>query len=421
MLRFNVDYSPNLDLNSGDFENHFLSAGGEHALPSRLFRSDNNLRFNILTSRLDFEKQLSKSLKLEAGLKVNDQRMLSSYNIKTRDETTGEYVLDTAYTNIFSYRELIPAAYINLQKQWKKFSLQAGVRGENTSVVAESKTRSVSFTRDYFNLFPMASISYDPSDKHSFQVSFNRRVDRPDFTTFNPYKFFVNLFVSFEGNPYLMPAYYNVAEFTHGYRATVFNTISFTKADNIFYNFPILNDSTKETLNRTVNLSNSYTYSYSLFVQKEIKKWCMVSLNGNANYLDFKGKINEQNFNGSSMQYFMYANAQFSFPKAFKLEVSGQFNSAAKIVIASNKARWGMNIALRKAFMNRKLNLVVGVNDIFYSMVIRSDTHFQNLNTNLKITNDSRRYRINVSYNFGKVKVQQRRTKNEEDENRLSH
>lgn len=421
-LRFSLDYSPNQDLNSGDFENHFLDTTGHTAMPSRIFKSDNNLQFNLYSSKLDFEKNLDKTLKLEAGLKGNKQDMTTRFNFSNKDLLSGDYTIDSTFTNGFTYQEQIYAGYLNLLKEYKKFSFQLGLRSENTSIKAGSLNNTITFTRDYFNLFPMASANYNPSDKHSYQLSYNRRIDRPNYATFNPYKYFVNLLVSFQGNPYLLPEYHHNVEFTHGYRSSFYNTLSFSLVNNIFFGYPVQNDSTKETLQKTANLDRCYVYSYSTYLQKDITKWWMLSFNGSVSYADGSGQVEGVDYSVVSIQANAYLSNQFTLPKSFKAELSLFYLAPNQVVIYKNSGRALVDVALSKSFMERKLTVSIGVNDLFYSWVSNNTVRYRNIHSDIKTTYDTRRFKVGLSYNFGKVKVQQRQTKsNQEEKTRLNH
>jgi hypothetical protein len=422
LIRVSADYSPNLDLNSGDFQNYFLNTQAEPTLPARIFKSDNNLKFVIFTGKVDFEKALTKTLKLEAGAKGNNQDMLTKFNFLNQNQTTGDYTTDTTYTNGFEYKEKIYAGYFNLMKEYKKFNFNGGLRGENTSIRAASTTSNVAFKRDYFNLFPTASISYDPSPKHSFQVAYDRRIDRPSYTSFNPYKYFVNLFVSFQGNPYLLPQYTQNMEFTHGYKSSFYNTISYSVHKNIFYGYPIQNDSTKETLQKTSNLQHATNLSYSTYLQKDLTKWWMLTFNGWASYIMGKGTIDGKPYSLKSIQAAVFVTNQLTLPKAIKAEVSARYFIPTHVVIYDQIQRWALDLALRKSFFKNKLNATIGVNDVFFTWIQGNTVNYLNINSDLRTTFDTRRFKVNLSYNFGKVKVQQRQVKsNQEEKARLEH
>ena len=71
-----------------------------------------------------FEKTLTKELKLELGLKHGFMEIDSDYNLQYRNEVTGYYSTDSAFTNVFNYRQNISAAYINISKEFDKLSFQ---------------------------------------------------------------------------------------------------------------------------------------------------------------------------------------------------------------------------------------------------------------------------------------------------------
>jgi hypothetical protein len=422
LIRFSSDFSDNYDLNDAIFENHFIDSSNSEILDPKIFKTKNDLHFTILSSKLDFEKQLTKSLKLEAGLKGNQQKMLSDYIFTRLNAITGNYDIDTNYSNIFSYNEQILAGYAYLQKQYKKVNFQLGARGENTLIKTESISRSIGFNRQYFNIFPNLSMDYNPTEKNSFQVSYNRRIERPNFMAFNPYKYYVNLFVSFQGNPYLTPQYFNAFDFTHGYKHKVYNSISYSQVEHIFYSYPVQNDSTKETMGRQGNLSNCYMFSHNLFVQMDIAKWWSMSCNTTVSYLTFSGNIDGNEYSGTSFQYYVFLNSQFVLPRNFRIELNGQYIAPGNVIIYNNSNRWGLNIAIKKSFFKNKLNLVVGGNDVFYTMKVLNTVSYLNMQSNLINTNDTQRYKISLNYNFGKIRVEKRNTKsNEEEKRRLNH
>ena len=268
----------------------------------------------------------------------------------------------------------------------------------------------------------MLSAAYNPSQNHSWQMSFNRRINRPDYGSFNPYKFYVNLLVSFKGNPYLQPEYYNTLELSHNYKNSINNALSYSRVQNIFFGYPIQNDSTKEVTNNQSNLKGANIFSYNFYLQRDVVKWWMLSLNGIVNYLNFAGDIDGLHYTNTSLQGYVFINNQLTLPHAMVAEINGQFLAPGQAVIFKNRSRWALNLALRKSFFEKKMQVVIGANDIFFSMVYRNTGNYLNFHSRLFNSSDTRRFRISLSYNFGKIKVQQRQAQsNQEEKSRLSH
>ena len=424
-LKFNTDYyGPYADYYGGTYQNNFNNQStGAMALPPSDFLNTNRISFSTLLSRLDFEKNFSKTFRVEAGAKSSFQDMQSNYQLQNLNNTTGNYVTDTNYTNKFTYKEQILAAYLNLQKQLKKFSFQGGLRAENTDIHTLSVTSGIAYTRQYFNLFPTTSIGYSKNDKHTFQLSFNRRIDRPDYNAFNPYRqFFGNLLSYGQGNPFLFPSYTNNYEISHNYKGMIGASFSYARTENYIFNYPVQNDSTKQSNFKLGNLKTAETYALSFFVQKDLLKWWTLSLNATGYYFSFNGTINGVKYVSAAPAAYGYLSNMINLPAGLKVEVSALYISPWLNTVNSTKARGAVNFAIKKSFLGDKLTVSAGVNDLFFTLGVTNNVFVPNQLYRVQVTNDTRRVVTALNWNFGKVKVQQRDQKSDEAEKkRLSH
>ena len=101
-----------------------------------------------------------------------------------------------------------------------------------------------------------------------------------------------------------------------------------------------------------------------------------------------------------------------------KLEVSGFLMGPWLGGVSNTRARGALHLNLKKSFFNNKLDVFLSVNDVFYTLIVYNKFKFQNLDFYTKETMDTRRYNFGLSYNFGKIKVQQRKNQSSEDEKR---
>ncbi|MES2288010.1 MAG: outer membrane beta-barrel family protein [Bacteroidota bacterium] len=422
-LTFSTDYyTPYLDVYQGTYENKYLDINGNETSPSINFKSDNTLNLNIISSKLDFEKKLSKTLSLEAGVKESFQKITSDYVLQNKNNLTGEYTIDNAFTNKFSYAENISAAYLNLQKQIDKLSLQVGLRGENTAIHTESITTNFKYNKQYFKVFPVISLDYKKSEKNVFQLSYNNRINRPNYNSFNPYKSFINTLTSSIGNPYLMPTISNTINFSHTYNGKISNSFSYRRVSNPFIRYSSQNDSTKESIFQIGNLKNSNILEYSLFMRTDVYLWWSLTFNAGAYYVDYIGKINGLDYSNSAFSYYGYIGNQFLLPKNIKIELSGNFNGPRLEEVYYYKPLLYVGFAIKKSFLKDKLNFTLGMNDIFKLGAARYSVNFQDQKWESYQYYDSRRIYIGVSYDFGKIKVEQRETSaSKAEQQRLGH
>ncbi|MBA2611248.1 MAG: TonB-dependent receptor [Bacteroidetes bacterium] len=421
-LRFSADYSPYWDIYAASFDHHFLDSNSKEILQPKIFRTSNTLLFSILSSKLDFEKQITKSLKIEAGIKAASQNISSDYTFENLNNSTGAYQFDSTYTNKFSYKENISAAYINFNKQYKKIFIQAGVRAENTSITALSKTNSIGYTRQYFNLFPMISLEYKKSDSHNFQLSANRRINRPDYNSFNPFRTVKSLLIVGEGNPYLRPEYITSVDFTYSYKSFMYHTFSYSRIDNVMMDYTTQNDSTKVRVGHPANLKKADIPSYSLFFQKDIKKWFSLNVNATVFAIFMNGYINGQPYSISTVGFNPGLFSRFILPKDFKIELNAYYQSPVLEGINHVKSRSAVDVALKKMLMNQKLSISLAFADIFFTRTYNTFSKFQDQNNVGTFRMDTRRISVSLNYTFGKLKLQQREIKsNSEEKNRASH
>lgn len=410
-LHFSANYNPYWDIYAANFDNHYLNAANQDVITPSVFKTSNTLTFNNSNAVLDFEKEFKKELKLEIGLKHSYQEMRSDYFFKTQDPLSGEYIADTGFTNVFNYYQNISAAYLNLSKQYKKFSFQAGARAENTTIHTTSKNNGMGFDRQYVNVFPLASIDWRKSDKQNFSLSYNKRVNRPDYNSFNPFVTFISTQVSYKGNPFLKPEYSHDIGFTHSYDSWLNNSINVTRIYNTFMGYNTQNDSTQSYVHTTANLKHADIYSYSLFIQKELFKWWTVNFNAIVFNIKTTGIINNLPYAYSTTALSSDLYSRITLPKKYSIELSAFYLSPFLEGIFYTKARSFVNVAFKKAFLNDKLSVALAFNDIFWGQIRNTKVNYQNQYMTGYQTFDTRRINLTVRYSFGKLKVEQRQVK----------
>lgn len=410
-LHFSVNYNPYWDIYAANFDNHYLNASNQDVTNPSVFKTSNTLTFNNSSALLDYEKEFKKDFKLETGIKHSYQEMKSDYYLKHQNYNSGEYITDSAFTNVFNYQQNISAVYINLNKQYKKWSFQAGVRGENTIIETKSQNNGLRFNRQYFNLFPLASIDYKKSENHNFSLAYNKRVNRPDYNAFNPFVSFLSTQISYKGNPFLKPEYSHDIGLNHSYKSWLNNSINVSRIYNNFLGYNISNDSAKSYVYTTANLNYTDIYSYNLFIQKEIVKWWSVNVNASLITVKTNGIINTLPYSYSTTAVELNLFSRLTLVKGYSIELNCFYLSAFMEGIYHTKARSSVNMALKKTFLDEKLSIALAFKDIFWGQIRNITVNYQNQNMVGRQTFDTRRIDISLNYNFGKLKVEQRQAK----------
>ena len=93
-------------------------------------------------------------------------------------------------------------------------------------------------------------------------------------------------------------------------------------------------------------------------------------------------------------------------PKNIKLQVLISYSSPYKDGFQNYSQQASVNIAIQKRFLKNKLNVVIGFRDLFYSDYSSVSTNLPNQSYYSLTKKDSRRIRINLTYTFGKIKIE---------------
>jgi hypothetical protein len=244
VLTFDLDYIRDVSGSNQLFVNNTFLPDGT-LTNSRTLTDNLPATINIYSAKADYSHPLKGKAKVEAGVKssyVNTDNAANYFNV-----INGESTIDYNNTNRFLYKENLNAAYVNFNKNFGRFSLQTGLRVENTNgnghQLGNAEKADSSFINHYTNLFPTAYFSYnlDTAGHNVLALSYGRRIGRPNYGSLNPFTFFVDEFTYFTGNPFLKP------QFTDNYKLAYSFRSLFTVA--LAYNYTT--DVQGETIHRS--------------------------------------------------------------------------------------------------------------------------------------------------------------------------
>ena len=372
---------------------------------------------NVYSAKIDYVHPFKSGLKMESGIKtsfVNTDNVADYFNI-----INAATVVDNEKTNRFKYKENINAAYLNFTKEFKKWSLQTGLRLENTNYNGNQFGNPVkpdsAFNKSYTGLFPTMFAGYKLNNKNQFGFSYGRRISRPDYESLNPFIFFIDKYTYEAGNPFLKPMYANVFELSHTYNKFLTSNLNYTHSKDMFNEY--FEQSGYATIVKQNNYGSIDDISLSLNAELKPTKWWTMMPYAEFNY----NKVNSQLYgfilNTSGTGFSSNLNNQFTFKKGWSAELSGFYRSKMKrgqFEIGSMKQ---ISTGISKQILKNKGSLKLNVADIFNSGKQKGIVNIQNTVAAFTQTRDSRNVGITFNYRFGKpLKIQQRKSGGAGDE-----
>jgi hypothetical protein len=360
---------------------------------------------DIYSFKTDYTHPFKKDLKLEAGLKtsyVATDNQANYYNVENNVALP-----DTTKSNYFVYHENINAGYINLNKKYKKWSFQLGLRVENTNYSGHQfgnkftvNNNDSAFTRSYVNAFPTVYVSYQLNDKNSFNVNFGRRIDRPDYGSLNPFLFFLDQYTYEAGNPYLQPQFSNNVEISHTYNNFLTTTLNYSRTTNFFSE--TFEQQDHATIVRNGNIGRRENAGISVSLNLPVTKWWTTILYANVNYNHFSGMLYGENLNVSATTGMGNLNNQFSFGKGWSAELSGWYRTKGIEGQVLIQPMGQVSSAVVKKILKDKGSVKLGIRDIFYTQQAQGSINFQQTQATFHNKRDSRQVSMTFTYRFGK-------------------
>lgn len=382
------------------------------------WRSDLRLNNKLAASQFDLTTETGKG-KLSVGGKFAYTR-IDNFNVYDTLNKEQVFVPDAGRTNSFNYSEYISAAYLSYELAIKKFTFTASFRAENTRTIADALTIKETTKRNYFSWLPGAGVSYAMNENNTFQLSFSRRLTRPEFQALNPFRLYFSPLNYFVGNPYLRPA-----------TTTSINASWSRKALNIALNvghesdplgrYPRYNPETNvlEYLGKNfmssdfANLQISYPYT--------VRSWWKINhtLTGYYSkdripYLDyvFANPVYQFIFNGSQV---------FTLPGNWLFDVYYYYRSTSGNSLYTIKPIYYVNLGLQKTWFNGKLNSKLNFNDVFDgNMVVATFRRKELINNTLSHWNGMKKLVLTLSLSFGQSTYKAKQSRGNEEENRTS-
>ncbi len=367
VLNFDMDYIHYSSSADQSFPSSTYSAGGG-LKSSQQITAQLPSNISIYAAKIDYAWALTGKVKMEAGLKSS--YVTSDNEAKYFNLVNGVNSIDYNNTNHFIYKENINATYLNFNKEFRRISIQMGLRAENTNgnghQLGNIYKPDSAFTKQYTSLFPTAFISYklDSAGNDLLNLSYGRRIDRPNYQDLNPFVFILDKFTSFSGNPFLRPQFSNDFKlaFTH---KNIF-TISAQYIHTSDVQIETIEQNGSVFISRNGNIGKWDYLVLSLNLTLHPAKWWTFNTYSDLfNYQVYSGQLYSGYIQTKSPYIFAQINNQFTMGNGWSAEMGGFYCSPRQQAQFDKIAFGQLNIGLQKKCWNNKATIKLAARDIF--------------------------------------------------------
>jgi len=433
----NIELEVDYNTYEGDSDTNNTFSGSANNRPN-FFELNKTERDNT-SINLDYVDPLSETSKLEFGLQARLFNNVINYESNGRSQNIdGDYIPSLTY---FDFSRDIYSAYANYSKQYDKWNIQLGLRAEGvkeesfakeTDLITNAVTE-IPFTNDYFQLYPSAFVTYNASEKNSFQFSYSRRIDRPGVGQINPLPEFNTPLISKFGNQDLLPQLTNSFEtnYTRNLEKGSITAGVFYRRINDEISTVVLID--RADFNRLIltddNFDNTSSYGVEVSSNYRPTKWW--SLNASFDlYSQTQKSISErltapvetateadivlESVSVDNVAYNFRVFNNFKVSNSLSFTAFGFYRGTNESIQFDVKAMTFVNLGMRYTFLDSKATFSFNYNDVFNTMKFAADA-YRPFRQNVEFNWESNIWSVGLNYRFGGGKYRAKARKQRDD------
>lgn len=392
-----------------NYTTRYFNLDGTPAQPDDVLKDRQPGVLDIYSIKADYTLPLRNDVRFETGFKssyVKADNNLSFYNVIDNKD-----VFDTTKSNHFIYNENINAAYVNVNKGFKKIKVQLGLRAEQT--IAKGNQLAVAnadngnkFRNSYVQFFPSMFISDKINEQNELSVSIGRRIDRPTYKQLNPFKFYLDPSTYVEGNPALRPQLTYTSEIAYTFKQKYSVSFTYSNTSDNITSVLIPNDAdNRVTIQTDKNLARNYYYNLSFTVPVDITNWWNSTNNLNTYYSNYSGNLANTPLNKGALAFDANSNNSFKLSKNTSAELDGIFTSGNVYGYLYVKHTLELSAGVQQTVLKGKGTLKLNVSDFLRSNNLVGTTSIDNYSEMFTRHIESRVATLAFIYRFGNNKV----------------
>ena len=425
-LLFSMDWLSTKDSNNSNIDNqNYIAESNIITNVNSQISSLGNTNIKLWSGKIDLVlNELLKKINFKTGLKYNEfsNNSIIDYDLKFNQQSIFKNNQIITY-NDFTYKEKIFAGYVSVDKEWEKFAFKMGLRYEQTNYEGKG-ANGLFFSNQYDNYFPSIFFQWKINDENNWDISYSKRINRPDLFDLNPYRRYFNQGYYWVGNPFLIPVLQENIEINGSIKDLIYIYLYYT-----FKNRPITyihNTDTKNTLfQNTENIGNSESFGFDISFSKDISKTYKldVGLSGSKyNFNQVPSSIT--NINNLNYMFAIFNTNSFKINKTFSIGINSNWllpgSGGDGVLQSTQNGHFFTNISFQKK-INKKININFSISDIFKlgqeAYIIETDKFY----TYRLYYGGLQSVRLRLTYRFGKeLKTVNRESAIGEEQNRLN-
>ena len=365
---------------------------------------------DIYGLRADYHYPATEAITFDGGIKASKVHMDNDAGFFLYDDVGNRYDRDPTRSVHYTFNESIYAAYLNyshsISDTWQ---LQAGIRVEHTRIDGRDVVTDETFGKHYSDIFPHATLSYQPAEKHTLSATYSRRINRPPYNQLVPYRWYTDLLYYVVGNPRLAPEIANSIDVTHTYAGKLTTSLSFTRTEDLITDISRVASADLAIEDGVINMGRALNYNVSVMYSEQPTPWLSTSLSLTAQHVRFTyledgqwADVHQTNWQG------MF-NSQATWGKSWAAQLSASYQDMIRYgPFSVMKPTGQLTVSVRKNIFSGKGSIALVATDLLHTAWYKGISQTDELRLDYTDRTDSRLFGLSFSYRFGNSKQAQK-------------
>ena len=378
-ITYDIDYLYYKNDNPTGVQSSFVNKAGEQAgtnndtLYSPDQRGSSNTDIRVGVGKVDYLKQLSKKVKLEAGAKATytDDAGLSGIE----SLVNGGWVNRSEASSDIVMKEWIGAAYASVNtKISTSTNLTMGFRYEYSHTRMDNPTTGQNITeRKLGELFPDIFLSGKLTDNSDYNLSYTRRISRPTYNDLSSFVEYNDPVSVFTGNPLLRPTITNNLKLGYTYRGYSFSLL-LSRDDDPIARYQLTAGPSEDLMYFSPqNLSYQNNLTFQMDLPWKVNEWWSMSGGFVGGWRQYKETYTMQPSENTYFGYTLYGSQTCKLPKKFSIEISGWYNAASYEGTSKTGAVGALDAGIKKELRRNGGTFQLSMTDLLRTIRYSND------------------------------------------------
>ena len=338
------------------------------AMNTDLSRSREEVPEKNIRAQVDYVYPFNENYKIEAGFQSRWDMDRGDYIFENYDPDRGEWIYDSTLSNTLDYLDAIQSAYGTFTGKLQKFGYQAGLRAEYDNRYINQITLEEAYRYEKLHLFPSFYVTYELPLKMQLQLSYSRRIERPDERDLNPFKEYMDNQNVRVGNPELIPEFTNSFELNYQlpFKKNFISLETFYRhTNNVITRYTVYDTVNNVFINTEKNADKDISLGAELMANLTLTRWWQFNLTGNVFRYTLSGDNEGEYVTRNTISWGGNGNMIFKLKWDMRIQLMSMYRGPSVSLQGERKGFFFTNLAVRKDFFDKRLSVTLNARDIF--------------------------------------------------------